>query len=107
VPSLDRLSQGLGSPNGSFLDVGVGTAGLAIAMANLWSSLKIVGIDPWAPSVTLALLLPSILALYATMINNVAYLSSSLEQITAKLKSLKVSRTASRLLLDSVLACHP
>jgi predicted nucleic acid-binding protein len=35
-------------------DVGVGTAGLAIAMANLWSSLKVVGIDPWATSVTLA-----------------------------------------------------
>jgi 2-polyprenyl-3-methyl-5-hydroxy-6-metoxy-1,4-benzoquinol methylase len=54
VPIEAGLSQRLGSPNGSFLDVGVGTAGLAIAMANLWSSLKIVGIDPWAPSITLA-----------------------------------------------------
>ncbi|MBD2254617.1 SAM-dependent methyltransferase [Nostoc parmelioides] len=54
APSLDGLSQRLGSPNGSFLDVGVGTAGLAIAMANLWSYLKIVGIDPWKPSVILA-----------------------------------------------------
>lgn len=54
VPHLDGLSQHLGSSDGSFLDVGVGVAGLSIAMAHLWSSLNVVGIDPWAPSLALA-----------------------------------------------------
>lgn len=54
VPRLEGLSQRLGAPDGTFLDVGVGTAGLSIAMAHLWSSLNVVGIDPWAPSLALA-----------------------------------------------------
>ena len=54
VPHLDGLSQHLGSANASFLDVGVGVAGLSLAMAHLWPSLNVVGIDPWAPSLTLA-----------------------------------------------------
>jgi SAM-dependent methyltransferase len=54
VPRLDGLARRLGSPDGSFLDVGVGVAGLAIAMARLWPSLNVVGIDPWAPSLALA-----------------------------------------------------
>ncbi|MDQ4147070.1 MAG: class I SAM-dependent methyltransferase [Pseudomonadota bacterium] len=54
VPRLEGLSQRLGSPDGSFLDVGVGVASLSIAMAQLWPSLRVVGIDPWAPSLALA-----------------------------------------------------
>lgn len=54
VPRLDGLSQHLESPEGSFLDVGVGVAGLSISMAHLWPSLNVVGIDPWAPSLVLA-----------------------------------------------------
>jgi len=54
VPGLDDLEQKLSSDGGTFLDVGVGSAGLAIAMAQTWPSLKIVGIDPWAPSLQLA-----------------------------------------------------
>lgn len=54
VPRLDGLEQRLGSPEGTFLDVGVGVAGLSIAMAQLWPSLDIVGIDPWVPSLALA-----------------------------------------------------
>src|SRR4051812_22855649 len=38
----------------SFLDVGVGVAGLSIEMARLFPALQIVGVDPWAPSVALA-----------------------------------------------------
>lgn len=53
APRLDGLSERLGSPNGSFLDIGVGVAGLSIAMALLWPSLRIVGIDPWAPAIAL------------------------------------------------------
>jgi len=54
VPRLDGLSHQLSSPGGAFLDVGVGVAGLSIAMARLWPSLSVVGIDPWAPSIALA-----------------------------------------------------
>ncbi len=54
VPQLEGLSRRLGSPEGSFLDVGAGAAGLSIAMARLWPSLNVVGIDPWAPSLALA-----------------------------------------------------
>jgi SAM-dependent methyltransferase len=54
VPGLDGLSQQLGSPDGSFLDVGVGVAGLSIAMVRLWPSLNVVGIDPWVPALALA-----------------------------------------------------
>lgn len=54
APRLDGLARRLESPDGSFLDVGVGVAGLAIAMAQLWPSLNVVGIDPWAPSLALA-----------------------------------------------------
>lgn len=54
IPSLEGLSQRLDSPDGAFLDVGVGIAGLSIAMARLWSSLRVVGIDLWAPSLVLA-----------------------------------------------------
>jgi SAM-dependent methyltransferase len=32
----------------------VGVAGLSIAMAHLWPSLNVVGIDPWAPALALA-----------------------------------------------------
>jgi len=54
VPHLEGLSQRLGSADGAFLDVGVGIAGLSIAMARLWPVLNVVGIDPWEPSLTLA-----------------------------------------------------
>lgn len=54
APHLDGLSQRLESVDGAFLDVGVGTAGLAIAMAHRWTSLRVVGIDPWAPSLVCA-----------------------------------------------------
>ncbi len=36
------------------LPLAVGVAALAIGMANLWPSLRVVGIDPWEPSLELA-----------------------------------------------------
>jgi len=54
APNLEGLEQRLESPDGAFLDIGVGVAGLAIAMARLWPSLTVVGIDPWPPSLALA-----------------------------------------------------
>lgn len=54
VPHLEGLSARLASNDGAFLDVGVGVAALAIAMAQLWPSLRVVGIDPWAPVLEIA-----------------------------------------------------
>ena len=54
VPRLEGLSARLASRDGAFLDVGVGVAALSISMAQLWPSLRIVGIDPWAPALEIA-----------------------------------------------------
>jgi SAM-dependent methyltransferase len=53
APRLPGLSERLDA-SGSFLDVGVGVAGLSIAMARLWPTLRVVGVDPWAPSLVIA-----------------------------------------------------
>jgi precorrin-6B methylase 2 len=39
---------------GTFLDVGTGVARLAIEVARRWPALRIVGIDPWRPALTIA-----------------------------------------------------
>jgi SAM-dependent methyltransferase len=54
VPGLEGLSARLGAPGAAFLDIGVGVAALAIAMAGMWPELRVVGIDPWQPSLTIA-----------------------------------------------------
>ncbi len=54
VPALEGLSERLGSPSAAFLDVGVGVGKLSIALARLLPELRIVGIDPWQPSLALA-----------------------------------------------------
>lgn len=53
APRLTGLCERL-EAGGAFLDVGVGVAGLSIAMARLWPSLRVVGIDRWAPSLNIA-----------------------------------------------------
>jgi SAM-dependent methyltransferase len=53
APRLQGLADRL-ETSGSFLDIGVGVAGLSIAMARTWPALRIVGIDVWAPAVALA-----------------------------------------------------
>lgn len=53
VPQVG-LDARMAAPGAAFLDVGVGVAGLAIAMARQWPALRVVGIDPWAPSLALA-----------------------------------------------------
>ncbi len=40
--------------NGDFLDIGTGVGWLAIEAANLWPEMRVVGIDIWEPSLTLA-----------------------------------------------------
>ena len=54
APRLEGLAKRLESPDGAFLDVGVGVGGLSIAMARLWPLLRVVGIDPWRPALALA-----------------------------------------------------
>jgi len=48
-----ELSATLGRP-GAFLDVGTGVGWLAIEAARSWPALRVVGIDPWEPALTLA-----------------------------------------------------
>jgi precorrin-6B methylase 2 len=48
-----ELSEVLRQP-GAFLDVGTGVGWLAIEAARSWPALRVVGIDPWEPALTLA-----------------------------------------------------
>jgi ubiquinone/menaquinone biosynthesis C-methylase UbiE len=54
VPALEGLAQRLSTPGAKHLDVGVGVAGTAIALAQQWPALSVVGIDVWQPSLALA-----------------------------------------------------
>jgi precorrin-6B methylase 2 len=54
VPVCEGLAERFALPGAAMLDVGVGVAGTAIAMAQMWPELRIVGIDPWQPSLRLA-----------------------------------------------------
>lgn len=54
APGLDGLAARLDAADGMFLDVGTGVGRLAIAMARRWPSLRVVGVDTWAPSLALA-----------------------------------------------------
>ena len=54
LANFEGLADRLASPNGAVLDVGVGVGGIAIAMARAWPRLRVVGIDPWPPSIAIA-----------------------------------------------------
>jgi precorrin-6B methylase 2 len=54
APQLAGLEEALARPGAAFLDVGVGVAALSIAMAELYPSLRVVGIDPWDVALDLA-----------------------------------------------------
>ena len=55
VPSLGAgLAARMEAGGASFLDVGTGIAALAVAMCRLWPALRVVGVDPWEPALTLA-----------------------------------------------------
>jgi SAM-dependent methyltransferase len=53
VPKLEGLADRLISPGAAFLDVGVGVAAMSIEMVRVWPSLRVVGIDPWAPALAI------------------------------------------------------
>src|SRR5215470_10343148 len=48
-----ELGEALRRP-GAFLDVGSGVGWLAIEAARSWPALRVVGVDPWEPALTLA-----------------------------------------------------
>jgi predicted O-methyltransferase YrrM len=48
------LAERLRSAGAALLDVEWGVARSAIALAQMWPELRIVGIDPWEPSLRLA-----------------------------------------------------
>jgi SAM-dependent methyltransferase len=48
------LQEALRQPGGAFLDVGTGAGWLAIEAARTWPALRVVGVDVWEPSLTLA-----------------------------------------------------
>jgi precorrin-6B methylase 2 len=54
VPALPGLGERLERPDAMFLDVGVGVAGLTVAMCRVWPALRAVGIDSWDPALVLA-----------------------------------------------------
>jgi hypothetical protein len=54
IPACSGLAERMRAPGAAMLDVGVGVAGTAIAMAQMWPELSIVGIDVWQPSLRLA-----------------------------------------------------
>jgi ubiquinone/menaquinone biosynthesis C-methylase UbiE len=54
IPACDGLGERLRAPGGAFLDIGVGVAATAIAFAQMWPGVRVVGIDPWQPSLRLA-----------------------------------------------------
>src|SRR5262249_30850438 len=53
VPALEGLAPRFAN-GATFLDIGVGVAGTAIAMAQQTPNLRVVGIDVWQPSLALA-----------------------------------------------------
>jgi predicted O-methyltransferase YrrM len=55
VPACEGLAERFHAAGAAMLDIGVGVAGSAIAMAQMWPELRIVGIDPWEPALRLAL----------------------------------------------------
>ena len=54
APALTGLAAALVTPGARFLDVGAGVGRIAIAMAQRWPSLHVVGLEPWRPSLRLA-----------------------------------------------------
>ena len=52
--SLDGLAERLGAPEATFLDVGTGTAWLAIATARTFPAARVTGIDIFEPALQLA-----------------------------------------------------
>ena len=54
VPACEGLADRFRSEDACMLDAGVGVAGSAIALAQMWPELRIVGVDVWEPSLRIA-----------------------------------------------------
>lgn len=54
APALDGLAGRLESRDAAFLDIGTGVASLAIEVARAFPAMRVVGVEPWTPSMALA-----------------------------------------------------
>lgn len=54
IPNLPGLAERFAAPGAAFLDIGVGVAGTTLQMAELWPTLRIVGIDVLQAALSLA-----------------------------------------------------
>ena len=52
-PELEGLLERLETPGARFLDIGTGVAELSIAMVRQWPTLKVLGVEPWEPSLVI------------------------------------------------------
>jgi precorrin-6B methylase 2 len=54
APTLDGLEAALARDGAAFCDVGAGVGALSIAMCRVWPGLRVVGVEPWQPSLRIA-----------------------------------------------------
>jgi len=54
APRLEGLTERLSAPDAAVLDIGVGVAAMSIELARVWPSVRVVGIDVWAPALECA-----------------------------------------------------
>ena len=54
APTLDGLDSALARDGAVFCDVGAGVGALSIALCRAWPGLRVVGLEPWHPSLRIA-----------------------------------------------------
>jgi 2-polyprenyl-3-methyl-5-hydroxy-6-metoxy-1,4-benzoquinol methylase len=54
APTLDGLDAALERDGAVFCDVGAGVGALSIALCRTWPRLRVVGLEPWPPSLRIA-----------------------------------------------------
>jgi len=54
APTLDGLDAALERDGAVFCDVGAGVGALSIALCRTWPGLRVVGLEPWQPSLRIA-----------------------------------------------------
>ncbi len=54
APTLDGLDAALAREGAVFCDVGAGVGALCVALCRHWPGLRVVGLEPWEPSLRLA-----------------------------------------------------
>ncbi len=54
APTLDGLDAALAREGAVFCDVGAGVGALSVALCQTWPALRVVGLEPWQPSLRIA-----------------------------------------------------